>query len=310
MSDVKTDSAAAETPEPPKKTTLSITVDGRPHEANPGQLVIDACQDAGTYVPRFCYHPRMTPVGMCRQCLVEVEGPRGPMMVVSCMTPVAEGQVVRTDTPGVQRAQEGVLELLLANHPLDCPVCDKGGECPLQNLTMRYGPGTSRFVWGEKYHGTLDYVTGWHACALRYFGRTEGQWAFVTTNSITQGEVVAPLFRPILDQGWQIKFAHRTFKWTSEASGQAAVHCTIVGFQRHPTAKRLFNYETVDGVPVEVPDVKNISPYLTDSVSVIARNRCVARKPGTFRTSCVVCARYHVCQSCSRAVFRNSISTM
>ncbi len=151
MSDVKTDSAAAETPEPPKKTTLSITVDGRPHEANPGQLVIDACQDAGTYVPRFCYHPRMTPVGMCRQCLVEVEGPRGPMMVVSCMTPVAEGQVVRTDTPGVQRAQEGVLELLLANHPLDCPVCDKGGECPLQDQAFSHGPGESRYV-EEKRH--------------------------------------------------------------------------------------------------------------------------------------------------------------
>ncbi len=151
MSDVKTDSAAAETPEPPKKTTLSITVDGRPHEANPGQLVIDACQDAGTYVPRFCYHPRMTPVGMCRQCLVEVEGPRGPMMVVSCMTPVAEGQVVRTDTPGVKRAQEGVLELLLANHPLDCPVCDKGGECPLQDQAFSHGPGESRYV-EEKRH--------------------------------------------------------------------------------------------------------------------------------------------------------------
>jgi NADH-quinone oxidoreductase subunit G len=148
---VKTDSAAAETPEPPKKTTLSITVDGRPHEANPGQLVIDACQDAGTYVPRFCYHPRMTPVGMCRQCLVEVEGPRGPMMVVSCMTPVAEGQVVRTDTPGVKRAQEGVLELLLANHPLDCPVCDKGGECPLQDQAFSHGPGESRYV-EEKRH--------------------------------------------------------------------------------------------------------------------------------------------------------------
>jgi NADH-quinone oxidoreductase subunit G len=135
----------------PAKTTLSITVDGRKHEAQPGQLVIDACADAGTYVPRFCYHPRMSPVGMCRQCLVEVEGPRGPMMVVSCMTPVADGQVVRTDTPDVKRAQEGVLELLLANHPLDCPVCDKGGECPLQDQAFSHGPGESRYV-EEKRH--------------------------------------------------------------------------------------------------------------------------------------------------------------
>ena len=143
--------ADAPAPAPPKKTTLSITVDGRAHEARPGQLVIDAAEDAGTYVPRFCYHPRMTPVGMCRQCLVEVQGPRGPMMVVSCMTPVAEGQVVVTDSPAVKKAQEGVLEFLLANHPLDCPVCDKGGECPLQDQAFSHGPGESRFV-EEKRH--------------------------------------------------------------------------------------------------------------------------------------------------------------
>ena len=150
MSDTNNTDSVEETPVV-VKTTLSISVDGRAHEAEPGQLLIDACEDAGSYVPRFCYHPRMEPVGMCRQCLVEVEGPRGPMMVVSCMTPVAEGQVARTDTPGVKRAQEGVLELLLANHPLDCPVCDKGGECPLQDQAFSHGPGESRFV-EEKRH--------------------------------------------------------------------------------------------------------------------------------------------------------------
>src|SRR5262245_19048279 len=133
------------------KTTLSMTIDERAHEAAPGQLVIDACEDAGVYVPRFCYHPRMTPVGMCRQCLVEVEGPRGPMMVVSCMTSAADGQVVRTATDGVRRAQQGILELLLANHPLDCPVCDKGGECPLQDQALSHGPGESRYL-EEKRH--------------------------------------------------------------------------------------------------------------------------------------------------------------
>ena len=154
MSDTASPSAGSdtvETPEAAPKTTLSITVDGRPHEAQPGRSLIDACEDAGTYVPRFCYHPRMTAVGMCRQCLVEVEGPRGPMMVVSCMTEVAEGQVVHTETDTVKRAQEGVLELLLANHPLDCPVCDKGGECPLQDQAFSHGPGESRYV-EEKRH--------------------------------------------------------------------------------------------------------------------------------------------------------------
>lgn len=138
-------------PEPEPDPGVAVTINGRVHSAKPGQLVIDACADAGAYVPHFCYHPRMTPVGMCRQCLVEVEGPRGPMMVVSCMTPVAEGQVVNTATPGVKRAQEGVLELLLANHPLDCPVCDKGGECPLQDQAFSHGPGESRYL-EEKRH--------------------------------------------------------------------------------------------------------------------------------------------------------------
>ncbi|MCU1359207.1 MAG: nuoG [Ilumatobacteraceae bacterium] len=149
MSDTVTTTDEAPAPEP--KRTLTITVDGRPHEAQPGQLVIDACEDAGTYVPRFCYHPRMTSVGMCRQCLVEVDGPRGPALVVSCMTNVAEGQVVHTESPTVKRAQEGVLEMLLANHPLDCPVCDKGGECPLQDQAFSHGPGESRYV-EEKRH--------------------------------------------------------------------------------------------------------------------------------------------------------------
>lgn len=151
MSDTTTNADEVAAPEPEPKRTLTVTIDGRAHEAEPGQLVIDACEDAGTYVPRFCYHPRMSPVGMCRQCLVEVEGPRGPMLVVSCMTPVAEGQVVHTETPTVKRAQEGVLELLLANHPLDCPVCDKGGECPLQDQAFTHGPGESRYV-EEKRH--------------------------------------------------------------------------------------------------------------------------------------------------------------
>ena len=133
------------------KTTVSLTVDGRAVEAKPGELLITACEQSGSFVPHFCYHPRMSPVGMCRQCIVEVEGPRGKALVVSCMTPVAEGQVVSTTSEPAKRAQEGVLELLLANHPLDCPVCDKGGECPLQDQAFSHGPGESRYV-EEKRH--------------------------------------------------------------------------------------------------------------------------------------------------------------
>ena len=140
----------SEVPEPDPHA-VSITINGRTVAARKGELIIAAADRADEYIPRFCYHPRMSSVGMCRQCLVEVEGPRGPMMVVSCMTPVADGQIVRTDTPQVKRAQEGMIELLLANHPLDCPVCDKGGECPLQDQAFSHGAGESRFV-EEKRH--------------------------------------------------------------------------------------------------------------------------------------------------------------
>ena len=134
-----------------EKTTVTILVDGKEVEAQPGEMIIAAAERAGTYIPRFCYHPRMRPVGMCRMCLVEVVGPRGPMLSPACFVPVAEGQVVNTTTPAVKKAQDGVLEFLLVNHPLDCPVCDKGGECPLQDQTFTFGPGETRFV-EEKRH--------------------------------------------------------------------------------------------------------------------------------------------------------------
>ncbi len=130
---------------------LTFTLDGREVTAKVGELLIAAAERAGTYIPRFCYHPRMEPVGMCRMCLVDVEGPRGATLTPACFVPVADGLVVDTANDRVKKAQEGVLEFLLANHPLDCPVCDKGGECPLQDQTLAYGPGESRFI-EEKRH--------------------------------------------------------------------------------------------------------------------------------------------------------------
>jgi NADH-quinone oxidoreductase subunit G len=130
---------------------LKITVDGKVIEAKPGEMVIAAAERGGTYIPRFCWHPRMRPVGMCRMCLVEVKGPRGFALMPACFVPVADGQEVVTDSPKVKKAQDGVLEFLLINHPLDCPVCDRGGECPLQDQTFAFGPGESRFV-EEKRH--------------------------------------------------------------------------------------------------------------------------------------------------------------
>ncbi len=130
---------------------VTITVNGEEVTAQNGELLIDACERNGAYIPRFCYHPRMTPVGMCRMCLVEVDSGRGPALQPSCMIPVAPDMSVDTTSEKVAKAQDGVLEFLLANHPLDCPVCDKGGECPLQDQTMAYGPGESRWV-EEKRH--------------------------------------------------------------------------------------------------------------------------------------------------------------
>ena len=131
--------------------TVTVTIDGRTVEAAKGELVIAAAERHGIYIPRFCYHPRMTPVGMCRMCLVEIDTGRGPALQPSCMIECGDGMTVATESDVARKAQEGVLEFLLANHPLDCPVCDKGGECPLQDQTMSYGPGESRFV-EEKRH--------------------------------------------------------------------------------------------------------------------------------------------------------------
>ncbi len=149
--------------------TVNITLDGREIPVAAGRFLIAAAEDAGVFIPRFCYHPRMKPVGMCRMCLVEVSGPRGATLQPACYLPVAEGMVVDTTSEKVRKAQDGVLEFLLVNHPLDCPVCDKGGECPLQDQTLAYGPGESQVHRGEEAlrqaHRTCHPSSCWTASA-------------------------------------------------------------------------------------------------------------------------------------------------
>ncbi|MFE0588672.1 NADH-quinone oxidoreductase subunit G [Micromonospora echinospora] len=125
--------------------TVTLTIDGIEVTAPKGALLIRVAEQMGIAIPRFCDHPLLAPAGACRQCLVDVEGQRKP--VASCTQTVAEGMVVRTQltSPVAKKAQEGVMELLLMNHPLDCPMCDKGGECPLQNQAMSTGRTDSRF---------------------------------------------------------------------------------------------------------------------------------------------------------------------
>jgi len=149
---------------------VTLTIEDRQVKARPGTLVVDAAKQAGIDIPVFCYHPKMEPVGMCRMCLVEVGRPLtdrttgqpaleadgspkiqfGPKLETGCTLSVAEGMVVRGYTDEVKEARDQILELLLTSHPLDCPICDKGGECPLQNLTMQFGPGRSRYMYDEK----------------------------------------------------------------------------------------------------------------------------------------------------------------
>jgi NADH-quinone oxidoreductase subunit G len=152
---------------------VTLIVDGQTVTVPAGTNIVDAARAAAIAVPVFCYHPKMKAVGMCRMCMVEVYTPKidpatrqpvlGPdgqpvlalmanKLQAGCVTPVSEGMVVKTATDRVEFAQRGQLEFLLTSHPLDCPVCDKGGECPLQNLTMEWGPGNSRFDYSDKVH--------------------------------------------------------------------------------------------------------------------------------------------------------------
>ncbi|EIW69506.1 NADH dehydrogenase (quinone), G subunit [Tremella mesenterica] len=127
----------------PRRADITLTVDGKEVTVPQGTALIQACEAAGATVPRFCYHDRLAIAGNCRMCLVEVE--RSPKPVASCAMPAMPGSKVFTNTPLVHKAREGVMEFLLANHPLDCAICDQGGECDLQDQSMRYGSDRTRF---------------------------------------------------------------------------------------------------------------------------------------------------------------------
>lgn len=138
--------------------TVNITINDIDIAVPKGELIVEAVKRVGLEIPIFCYHPRMKPVGMCRMCLVEVgmKQPDGtvrkmPKPQAACTLPASEGLVIYTDTEMVHRDRKGVLEFLLINHPLDCPICDRGGECPLQNNTLFYGPSTSRYIENKRH---------------------------------------------------------------------------------------------------------------------------------------------------------------
>lgn len=121
----------------------TLTIDGTEVTVDPGTTVLQACEEAGVEVPRFCYHERLSIAGNCRMCLVEME--KAPKPIASCAMPAGDGMVIHTNTEQVKKAREGVMEFLLINHPLDCPICDQGGECDLQDQAMAFGRGSNRF---------------------------------------------------------------------------------------------------------------------------------------------------------------------
>lgn len=134
---------AKDAPAAPPPDTVTLTIDGRSVTVKKGTLLVEAAKQLGDEIPVFCYHPKLKPVGACRMCLVEIE--KMPRLQTACTTPVGEGMVVRTNSQKATDGQESVISLLLANHPLDCPVCDKGGECPLQDNTFEHGRGVSHY---------------------------------------------------------------------------------------------------------------------------------------------------------------------
>ncbi len=150
---------------------VTLTIDGKQITVPDGIVVADAAKMVGIDIPVFCHHPKLEPVGMCRMCLVEIGRPMRdratgqfvmengapkiqfmPKLETACTNKVEDGMVILTQSAKATDGQKGTVEFLLTSHPLDCPICDKGGECPLQNLTMAYGPGKSRFIYNEKLH--------------------------------------------------------------------------------------------------------------------------------------------------------------
>src|SRR3989440_5747798 len=128
---------------------VNLTIDGKKLTVPAGTLIVEAAKTIGIEIPVFCYHHKLDPVGACRLCLVDFS-PGPPRSQTACTTPVSEGMVVRTQSAMAVQARADILEFELANHPLDCPVCDKGGECPLQDLTFRYGPGNTRMTFEKR----------------------------------------------------------------------------------------------------------------------------------------------------------------
>ena len=238
-------------------------VDGEEVEFEPGMNVLQVCELAGKEIPRFCYHERLSIAGNCRMCLVEVK-PGPPKPQASCALPAAENMEIFTDTPMVTKARHGVMEFLLINHPLDCPICDQGGECDLQDQAMGYGRDDSRYTENkraveEKYMGPVikTVMTRCIQCTrcVRFITEVAG---VPEIGLISRGEDVE--ITTYLDRAV-----------SSELSGNAVDLCPVGALTHKPWA---FNYRPWELKKTESVDVHDA---LGASIRVDARGSAVLR---------------------------------
>ncbi|MHB8571803.1 MAG: NADH-quinone oxidoreductase subunit NuoG [Candidatus Dormibacteria bacterium] len=227
---------------------VNLTINGESVSVEPGTTVWEAARRTGIEIPYYCHHPKLAPVGACRMCVVEIE--KFPKLQTSCTTPAAEGMVVRTNSALATDGQEAVLEFLLVNHPLDCPICDKGGECPLQDFTFKYGPGRTR---SEEPRLTAlkaaplsdDIVLDQERCILcyrctRYYEEVVGEEELVATNrgahsviSTAPGHQLQSVFSGNIIELCPVgaltsrKFRFKARPWDMQVTPSVCAHCSV-----------------------------------------------------------------------------------
>src|SRR5882672_5000932 len=250
---------------------VNLIVDGKKLAAPAGSLLIDACKSAGIEVPSFCYYPNLSVQGACRMCVVKIE--KMPKLQTACTTVVSEGMIVSTDSEEVRQARKAMVELLLGNHPLDCPVCDAGGECELQDMTFSYGAAESKFMEAKNHKEEQQWSRGVYfdrpRCILCYrcvrvCGEAMDVWALGVQNRGV-GSVIAPnqedhleceecgMCIDICPVGALTSGAYRykTRPWEMKHVGTVCTHCgdgckTTLGVRRSDTGMEIVRGDNRD----------------------------------------------------------------